>query len=264
MDQFKPEAGDPLHQPGQGSLIWQLGAKGGRARTYGDLAVVEFRAQCGAGLAVKVTSYVCDRSTVRPRSLLVQRAASVPGGWVCVITPPRVIRDLAWLAVTLATSRKAPWPVSSGFLSRISGKWGRCRGGGAAAVRGASGPPGSRWRSSGRRRCPPRWSQDRLHGRLTAGAGKRLTVVVGSAGAGKSVLLSSWAAARPPGLTSWLSCDEADLTRSVSGPASSRPPGSWCRGSAPMPPTCWPWTASCRPTSPRRSRTMPRSCPPAR
>jgi len=49
-----------------------------------------------------------------------------------------------------------------------------------------------------------------LHDRLAAGAGQRLTVVVGSAGAGKSVLLSSWAAARPVGLTSWLSCDEAD------------------------------------------------------
>ena len=49
-----------------------------------------------------------------------------------------------------------------------------------------------------------------LHDRLTAGAGKRLTVVVGSAGAGKSVLLSSWAAARPPSATSWLSCDKAD------------------------------------------------------
>jgi LuxR family transcriptional regulator, maltose regulon positive regulatory protein len=49
-----------------------------------------------------------------------------------------------------------------------------------------------------------------LQDRLTAGAGQRLTVVVGSAGAGKSVLLSSWAAARPPGITSWLSCDEAD------------------------------------------------------
>ena len=34
--------------------------------------------------------------------------------------------------------------------------------------------------------------------------------MVGSAGAGKSVLLSSWAAARPPGLTSWLSCERAD------------------------------------------------------
>ena len=33
-----------------------------------------------------------------------------------------------------------------------------------------------------------------LLGQLTAGASKRLTVVVGSAGAGKSVLLSSWAA----------------------------------------------------------------------
>jgi LuxR family transcriptional regulator, maltose regulon positive regulatory protein len=49
-----------------------------------------------------------------------------------------------------------------------------------------------------------------LHGRLAAGASQRLTVVVGSAGAGKSVLLSSWAAARRPAVTSWLSCDEAD------------------------------------------------------
>jgi LuxR family maltose regulon positive regulatory protein len=46
--------------------------------------------------------------------------------------------------------------------------------------------------------------------RLTAGAHDRLTVVVGSAGAGKSALLSSWAAARGPAVTSWLSCDEAD------------------------------------------------------
>ncbi len=49
-----------------------------------------------------------------------------------------------------------------------------------------------------------------LHKRLTAGAGQRLTVVVGSAGTGKSVLLSSWAAIRPPGATCWLSCDRAD------------------------------------------------------
>jgi LuxR family maltose regulon positive regulatory protein len=49
-----------------------------------------------------------------------------------------------------------------------------------------------------------------LHERLTAGAGQRLALVVGSAGAGKSVLLSSWAASRPAGLTSWLSCDRAD------------------------------------------------------
>jgi ATP/maltotriose-dependent transcriptional regulator MalT len=49
-----------------------------------------------------------------------------------------------------------------------------------------------------------------LQRRLDAGAGKRLTMVVGPAGAGKSVLLSSWAAGREAGLTSWLSCDEAD------------------------------------------------------
>jgi LuxR family maltose regulon positive regulatory protein len=49
-----------------------------------------------------------------------------------------------------------------------------------------------------------------LQGRLAAGAGKRLTVVVGSAGAGKSVLLADWAAASPPGRTFWLSCDRAD------------------------------------------------------
>jgi len=49
-----------------------------------------------------------------------------------------------------------------------------------------------------------------LHGRLAAGSGQRLTVVVGSAGAGKSVLLADWAGARPPGMTGWLSCDRAD------------------------------------------------------
>src|ERR1700740_3388054 len=49
-----------------------------------------------------------------------------------------------------------------------------------------------------------------LHDQLTAGAGQRLTVVIGSAGAGKSVLLSNWAATRPDGTTSWLSCDGED------------------------------------------------------
>ena len=49
-----------------------------------------------------------------------------------------------------------------------------------------------------------------LHDQLTAGAGQRLTVVIGSAGAGKSVLLSNWAATRRDGITSWLSCDGED------------------------------------------------------
>src|SRR5262249_61929805 len=49
-----------------------------------------------------------------------------------------------------------------------------------------------------------------LQERLAAGAGRLLTVVVGSAGAGKSVLLADWAAARPTGRTFWLACDRAD------------------------------------------------------
>ena len=39
---FKSEAGDSLHQPHEGTLIWQLGAEGRRARAYGDRAVVKF------------------------------------------------------------------------------------------------------------------------------------------------------------------------------------------------------------------------------
>jgi LuxR family transcriptional regulator, maltose regulon positive regulatory protein len=54
-------------------------------------------------------------------------------------------------------------------------------------------------------------SRSALHGQLAAGSGQRLTTVVGSAGAGKSVLLAEWAAARPSGVTSWLSCDRADV-----------------------------------------------------
>jgi LuxR family maltose regulon positive regulatory protein len=49
-----------------------------------------------------------------------------------------------------------------------------------------------------------------LRDRLTAGGRQRLTIAVGSAGAGKSVLLADWAASRPPGVTAWLSCDGAD------------------------------------------------------
>ena len=49
-----------------------------------------------------------------------------------------------------------------------------------------------------------------LRDQLTAGASRRLTSVVGSAGAGKSVLLADWAESRPAGITAWLSCDSAD------------------------------------------------------
>src|SRR5260370_2708566 len=82
-----------------------------------------------------------------------------------------------------------------------------------AAVAGGS--TGASVRFAGMKFRPPTLpatliTRPALHARLTAGAAQRLAVVVGAAGAGKSVLLADWAAARPPGLTSWLSCDRAD------------------------------------------------------
>ena len=94
---------------------------------------------------------------------------------------------------------------------------GNC-GGRFVADREAAGPGGShRTRFAARKFRPPTLpatlvTRPVLHDRLLAGATRRLTVVVGSAGTGKSVLLSSWAAVRPPGVTSWLSCDEADAS----------------------------------------------------
>jgi len=51
MDDFEPQGGDPLHEPGQGGGIWEFGTEGRRGRAYGDLAIVEFCAQYGARLA---------------------------------------------------------------------------------------------------------------------------------------------------------------------------------------------------------------------
>lgn len=45
VDHFKPEPDDPLHEPPESSLIWQLGAKGCRAGAHDNLAVIKFRAQ---------------------------------------------------------------------------------------------------------------------------------------------------------------------------------------------------------------------------
>lgn len=50
----------------------------------------------------------------------------------------------------------------------------------------------------------------RARGSADGGIDQCLTVVVGSAGAGKSVLVSSWARARSRADTAWLSCDQAD------------------------------------------------------
>ena len=51
-----------------------------------------------------------------------------------------------------------------------------------------------------------------LLSRLSASATARLTLVTGSAGSGKSVLVATWAATRPARSTAWLACDEADAT----------------------------------------------------
>jgi hypothetical protein len=48
---FQVEADDPLDKPGQRALIGQLGAKGGRACSPDDFAIVKFRAHRGARLA---------------------------------------------------------------------------------------------------------------------------------------------------------------------------------------------------------------------
>jgi hypothetical protein len=49
-DQLKAEAGDPQHEPGQGRLVWQFGAKDCRVRPHAYLTVVEFRLQHAARL----------------------------------------------------------------------------------------------------------------------------------------------------------------------------------------------------------------------
>ncbi len=61
VDYLKPEAGDPQNESGQGCLVGQLGAKGCCAWAYGDLAIIEFRAQCGARLTGK-RDLICLKS----------------------------------------------------------------------------------------------------------------------------------------------------------------------------------------------------------
>jgi hypothetical protein len=51
VDDFEPEAGDPLNEPGESRLIGQFGAQSCPPPAYGDIAIVEFRAQGSARLA---------------------------------------------------------------------------------------------------------------------------------------------------------------------------------------------------------------------
>src|ERR1700741_5179774 len=50
-----------------------------------------------------------------------------------------------------------------------------------------------------------------LHDRLAAGAGQRVSLVTGAARGGKRGLRGEWAAGGSPAVTSWLSCDTADV-----------------------------------------------------
>ena len=50
MDDFQPQGGDSLHEPGKGCGIRKLGAEGRCTLADGDVAVVEFCAQHGTRL----------------------------------------------------------------------------------------------------------------------------------------------------------------------------------------------------------------------
>lgn len=70
VDDFKPKAGDPLHQPGEGSRVGQFGMEGGRIRACGDVAFVELCAQHFVGRPVKVISYVSGRTDYASQSVV--------------------------------------------------------------------------------------------------------------------------------------------------------------------------------------------------
>ena len=52
--------------------------------------------------------------------------------------------------------------------------------------------------------------RSRLFEELDEGAGRRLTIVVGAAGAGKTTVLANWLEVRPDVQSAWLSCDTGD------------------------------------------------------
>src|SRR4029077_9758263 len=212
----KPQTGNPEHERGQGGLIGQLSAKGGRARPHVDLAVVEFSADRGAGLAREGDLVSIWTHLVHASKLLIQRAASLAGGAVRVITHPRVTRDHRH-PVKVVCGGKPCRTISGRRWERLNAGWPGRRNCGGNVTQAM--PPG-REPARPARFAPAKFrpttlptalvARSRLLEGLSAGAGRRLTVVVGSAGAGKSVLLSNWAAVRSPGVASWLSCDSGD------------------------------------------------------
>ena len=72
VNHFKSQSDDPLDYSPEGSLIWYVCAKGRRARAYGDLTVVELRAQRRTGLTGESDLVRVWSHWVTPRSLLVR------------------------------------------------------------------------------------------------------------------------------------------------------------------------------------------------
>ena len=73
VNHFKSQSDDPLDYSPEGSLIWHVCAQGRRARAYGDLAVVELRAQRRTGLTCESDLVRVWSHRVIPRSPLVRR-----------------------------------------------------------------------------------------------------------------------------------------------------------------------------------------------
>ena len=90
LGNFEVEADDPLDEPGQRALIWQIGAKGRRTRSQDDFAVVEFCAHRRARLARK-GDLVHSHQDYPPSACWFRCVVSVPGAWGRVLTLHRVI-----------------------------------------------------------------------------------------------------------------------------------------------------------------------------
>jgi hypothetical protein len=65
VDDFKPKAGDLLHQPGEGGRVGQLGTQGGRVWPVVTLQSSNCAHSVLSARPVKVISYVFGRTGLR-------------------------------------------------------------------------------------------------------------------------------------------------------------------------------------------------------